>query len=105
MRGGKEGFCRARVGAAIGDRGGGAVAGELVEKERGVARGMYRIGEFLFLDEGVFLQPFEQLRAVRSDHLGLRIMDVRVDEPRHDQEIDKMLDRQFRWKLRGELRR
>ena len=39
----------------------------------------------LFLDEGVFLQPFQQLRAVGRDHLGLRIMDMGVDEARHDQ--------------------
>ena len=55
-----------------------------------------RIGEFLFLDEGVFLQPFEQLRAVGGDHLGLRIVDVRVDETRHDQRAGEMFDRHAR---------
>ena len=33
--------------------------------------------EFLLLDEGVFLQPLQQLRAVGADHLGLRVVDVR----------------------------
>ena len=69
---------------------------KFIEKEFGVARGVRRIGEFLLLDEGVFLQPFQQLRAVGGDHLGLRIMDVRVDEARHDQLVGKVLDQNAR---------
>ena len=65
--------------AAIGNRGGGAVARQFVEEEFGIAGRMRGIAEFLLLDEGVFLQPFEQLRPIGGDHLGLRIMDVRVD--------------------------
>ena len=43
------------------------------------------VGEFLLLDKGVVVEPVEQLRAVGADHLGLRIMDVGVDEARgHD---------------------
>ena len=91
MRGGEQSFGRSRMSGAIGDRCGGAVARQFVEKEFGVARGMRRIGEFLLLDEGVFLQPFEQLRAVGRDHLGLRKMDMRVDEARHDQRAGVML--------------
>src|SRR5215472_2173877 len=104
VRGRKQSLRGAAVRAAISDRRGGAVACHFVEEEFGIARGMRRIGEFLLLDEGVFLQPFEQLRAVGCDHLGLRIMDVRVDEARHDQEIGKMLDRKSGRKLRRQLR-
>ena len=85
MRGGKQGVGRTRMRGAISERGGGAVARQFIEEEFGVARGVGAVGEFLLLDEGVFLQPFEQLRAVGRDHLGLRIMDMRVDEARHDQ--------------------
>ena len=46
---------------------------------------MRGIGEFLLLDEGVVVEPVEQLRAVGSDHLGLRIVDVGVDEAGHDE--------------------
>ena len=46
---------------------------------------MRGIGEFLLLDEGVVMKPVEQLRAVGSDHLGLRIVDVGVDEAGHDE--------------------
>ncbi len=67
---------------AIDHRGRGARADELVEKERGDPRAMLGIGEFLLFDESVIVEPVEQLRAVGAGHLGLRIMDVRVDEPR-----------------------
>ena len=38
------------------------------------------VGEFLLLDKRVVVQPVDELRAVGADHLGLRIMDVGVDE-------------------------
>src|SRR6476620_2283193 len=91
--------------AAIGNRRGGAVARQFVEEKVGIAGSMRRIAKFLLLDEGVFLEPFEQLRAVGGDHLGLRIMDVRVDEARQDQEIVKMLAGKSGRKLRHQLRR
>ena len=67
---------------------------EFFEEESG-AGGVGRIGVFLLLDESVFLQPFQELRAVGGDHLGLRQMDVRVDEARHDQRVGMMRDRRF----------
>ena len=72
MRCGEQRFGRDRMRRAIDDRGRRAVARQFVEEEFGVARGVRRIGEFLLLDESVFLQPFQQLGAVRGDHLGLR---------------------------------
>ena len=41
-------------------------------KKPATRRGMRRVAELLLLDEGVFLQPFQQLGAVGGDHLGLR---------------------------------
>ena len=101
---GEQGFGRGRMRAAIRDRRGGAVAGELVEKERGVARRMGWIGEFLLLDESVLLQPLQELRAVGGDHLGLRKMNVRVDEARHDQRVGVAVDGDAGRKLRQQRR-
>ncbi len=104
VRGRKQSLGRAGMRRAIGQRGGGAVSRQFVEEEFGIARRVLRIGEFLLLDEGVFLQPFEQLGAVGRDHLGLRKMDVRVDEARHDQRVGKMLDRHSGGKPRASVR-
>ena len=53
---------------------------------------MRGIGEFLLFDERVIVQPVEQLRAVRADHLGLRIVDVGVDETGHDEQAGVIVD-------------
>ncbi len=55
------------------------------------------------LNEGIFLQPFEQLRAVGGDDLRLRKMDVRVDESRQDQCVGEMFDRHSRGQQRRDL--
>ncbi|CAH0260548.1 hypothetical protein SRABI106_02810 [Rahnella aquatilis] len=39
----------------------------------------------LFGREGIARQPFEQLLAVRADHFGLRIVNMRIDKARDDQ--------------------
>ena len=65
---------------------------KFVEKERRDARAMRGIGEFLLLDERIVVQPVEQLRAVGADHLGLRIMDVGVDEAGHDERAGMIVD-------------
>ena len=53
---------------------------------------MRGIGEFLLFDKGVVVQPVEQLRAVGADHLGLRIVDVGVDETGHDETARMIVD-------------
>ena len=93
MRRGEQRVGGTRMRGAISERGGRAVTRQFIEEKFGVARGVRGIGEFLLLDEGVFLQPFEQLRAVGRDHLGLREMDVRVDESRQDQGVGENLHR------------
>ena len=89
----EEGFGRLRMHRAKGDSGRRAVAQELVEEETRIAGAMGRICKLLFLDEGVFSQPFEKLRAEAPDHLGLREMDVRIDEARQDEVGAMILDR------------
>ena len=69
-----------------------APAEQLVEKERGDRRAMGGIGELLLLDEGVVVQPVEQLRAVGADDARLRIMDMRVDEAGQDEPAGMIVD-------------
>jgi len=61
-----------------------AAAEEFVEEKLGDLRAMAGISKFLFLDEGVVLQPIEQLRAIGADHLSLGIVDMPVNETTHD---------------------
>ena len=90
---------------AVDHGGGGAVAQQLVEEERRDPRGVGRVLELLLLDEGVFLQPFQQLRAVGADHLGLRVVDVGVDQPGQDELIRIVVDRRARRQRRQQRRR
>ena len=53
---------------------------------------MRGIGEFLLFDKRVVAQPVQQLRAVGADHLGLRIMDMGVDETGHDERARVIVD-------------
>ena len=62
-----------------------AVAQELGQEEVGDFARVLGVGEAPLDREGVALEPFEELLAVRCDDVGLRIVDVRVDEARHDQ--------------------
>ncbi len=73
---------RLRMHGAI-DRGGGRAGAQtfLEEHARNRAR-MLRVGELLFGDEGVLVEPVDELLAVRADDLRLRIVHVAVDEAR-----------------------
>ena len=95
VRGRKQRGGRIRMRRAVGKRRGGAVARQLVEEKFGVARGVRGIGEFLLFDEGVFLQPFEELRAIGGDHLRLRVVDMGVDESGQNQRVGVMFDREL----------
>ena len=78
----EEGVDRFRMDRAIDHRRRRALAEQFVEEEAGDCVGMRGIGELLLLDERVFLQPLEQLRAIGADDPRLRIVDMRVDEAR-----------------------
>jgi hypothetical protein len=62
-------------------------------KEARDAGGVRRIGELLLLDEGVPVQPFDKLRAVGRDHLGLRVVDVGIDQAGQDHAVRVVVDR------------
>ena len=69
------------------------MAEQFVEEEarhRGAVGG---VGELLLFDEGVFVEPVQELRAVGADHAGLRIMDVRVDQAGQHQLAGMVVDR------------
>ncbi len=89
---GEERIDRLRMDRAIDHRGRGAGTEQFVEKEFSDPGAMRGIGEFLLLDEGIVVEPVEQLRAVGADHLGLGIMDMRVDETRRDEGAGVIVD-------------
>jgi hypothetical protein len=73
------------VHGAVDHRGGGPAAQQLVEEELGDLAPVRRIGEPALGREGVALQPGQQARRRRGDHVGLREMQVGVDKAGHDQ--------------------
>ncbi len=46
---------------------------------------MLLVGEFLFSDERIGVEPLQQIGCVGSDYLRLRIMDMRIDETGQNQ--------------------
>ena len=66
-------------------RGGGAMAYQLIYKKLRYLLGILRIGKLALHREGVSGKPLQQLFAKGADHLGLRIVDVGIDEPRQQQ--------------------
>ncbi len=61
------------------------VAQELGEEEVGDLARIFQVSEPSLDGKGVALEPFEELLAVGSNDVDLRIVHVRVDEPRQDQ--------------------
>jgi hypothetical protein len=64
---------------------------------------MRRVGEALFFDEGVGVEPFEQVGGVAGGHLHLREVNMRVDEAGHQQMRPMINDLDVRWRLRGDI--
>ena len=81
----EESVDRTRMHGAEYQRSGGAVAHQFVEKEAGDLRGVLRVGKKTLGRKRVIVEPIEQLRGIGRDHVGLWIVDVRVDETRHQQ--------------------
>src|SRR3546814_1848952 len=81
-----EGLGGAGVDGAVDGRRSGAVARQLVEEEARDRHRVFRLGEALLLHQGVALQPVHELGAGGGDHLGLREVDVGVDEARRSEE-------------------
>ena len=52
---------------------------------------VFRVSELLFRNEGVLVEPVDELIAVRADDLRLRIVHVAVDEAGEDQRIRAVL--------------
>ena len=77
---------------AIDHRGRGAMPSQFIEKEAGDRGGVRGVRELLLLDESVFLQPLQKLRAVGGDDPGLRVMDMRVDESGQNQPTPIIVD-------------
>lgn len=83
----EEGVHRLRMHGAIDHGRGGAAAQQFAQEHAGHALRVRRVGKLLLGHEGVLVEPFEQLLAVRGHHLGLRIVDMGVDETRADDAV------------------
>src|SRR5688500_572467 len=69
-----------------------AVAKQLVIKRTSYFSRVYRILELLLGREGVAVEPFQKMTAVRTDHLDLWSVEMRVDESGRDQRRGAKLD-------------
>ena len=76
----EEGVHRLGMHGAIDRRRRGAGAQQLTEEQLRHGIGMRLVGELGLRDEGVLVEPGEELLAEGPDHLHLRVMDMRVDE-------------------------
>ncbi len=100
------GGCEERIdgmrvhGAERRDRGG-SISQAFIEEQRGDGLRVGDVGELLLGDEGVLVQPVEQLLAMRTDDLRLWVVHVAIDEPGQDQRILSVL---FYMCARRELR-
>ncbi len=83
----EEGVHRLLVHRAEHQRGGGAVAQQLAEKQLGLLAGVGHVAEAALVGKGVGFQPIQQLRAVGADDADLRVVDMGVDETRSDQRV------------------
>ena len=70
---------------AVDHRGGGPAAQQLVEEELGHFARVRRVAELALGREGIGFEPRQQAGRGRGDHVGLRVMQVGVDEAGHDQ--------------------
>ena len=60
-----------------------SVTEKLIHKETGYPLCIFRVTEGFFHRIRIFVQPVKQLSAIHTDHLRLRIMNMRINQPRH----------------------
>ncbi len=73
------------------DRGsGGSRPQQFTEEHSRNPFGMGRVGKLLLCNESVAVEPFEQMFAEGGDHLGLRIVDMGVDEAGNNKTVVEM---------------
>ena len=73
-----------------------AILEQFVDEQVGDPSRVSRVREFHFPRECIAMQPVQQLLAVRGYDVELRVVDVTVDEPRHDQLAGMVLDSRIR---------
>ena len=88
---------------AVHERAGGAAAQQFIEEELGDVGGVFRVLEAALGRERVLLEPRQQPRRRRRDHVRLRIVDVRVDEARRDDLVAQVFDRRAGRQRRRDL--
>ncbi|MDT4861111.1 hypothetical protein FQZ97_957020 [compost metagenome] len=75
---------RSRMRGGKGQRGGHAMATQFIEEEAGHLPRMIGVLEPRLVRKGVVLQPGQQTRCRRTDHIRLRIVDVHVHKTRRN---------------------
>ncbi len=97
----EQGIDRLGMDGGEDQRAGGTVPQQLIEKETRHRVGMAAIRKGCLGRKDVPFEPFEQLPAISSDPVGLRIMDMRVDKA-GDHQPRETLDRHA-GETRGQL--
>ncbi len=87
---------RGGVDGAIHHGGGGAAAQQFVHKKTGDIARVSGVGKLPLGRVRVSLQPRQQAGRRRGDHVGLRVVEMGVDEARHDQFSAIVLQRRAR---------
>ncbi len=85
LGGGEEGIGRGAMHGAEDHRRRRSVAQQLVQEKLGDLLGVGTLREARFLGKGVLLEPVQEVAAGAGDDVGLRVMDVRIDEAGKDQ--------------------
>ena len=83
---------RLRVDRAMHGGGRDPVAQAFAQENLGHRTCKLRVGKALLGDEGVLVEPVEELQAARPDDLCLREVDMAVDEPGTDERVGAIVD-------------
>ena len=97
LRGFKQCVNGLRVHAAKYQCGGGAITQQFFEEHIGHFLRVGFVCELAFARKGVGVEPVEQLFAVRTNHAGLREVDVGVDKTGGDQGVGVFSDGHVSW--------
>ena len=99
---GHEHVDRFRVSGGKAQRGGHAVAHQLVQKKCTHFTRVGRVGELFFVRKGVVRQPGQQALGWRTDDIGLRVVGMQIDKAGRDAQARPVGDGQI-GKLQGQF--
>ena len=89
-----------RMHRAEDERRGGAIAHQLVEEDLRDCAGVREIGKARFFGKRVVAQPVQQVAPTRGNDIDLRVVNMSVDEARHQNAVRVRRDRRVCRQLR-----